>query len=482
MDMHITIALLGSEGAGKSTLLNALLGDQYTFGPTRVPQIYIETDQQLPPKSQHLAWIQEKSRSLSHIQYIDELTEMCYFVPKNHNQSFQIYDIPPIKTHKSYIETNFLKFDIVIHIMDINLVPHACTSTNEIAFIGTNIQSNHQHGIPTLLINLFNKADKLELYDGTLRSACYHQQKNATQIPALVPAPLWISALNSMVTQIAHQNSEMCGFNQLLNLISHHHANSLQHRISYNCNQLIRKMVISNNTDISPLLLYPTELNAIEQLITAFYTKFNFPFQNFLTQSLYDEAKILYKILNQIHIMHKTITLQQDINQLVHSMYSFLLAQIDINPTIHLFKELQLFGPKNQDRKSFVELIIQKFSTSHLPIQNIITEFNLDTSTHLTLIYNNIFHIIKTKIYKPNFQDYFAIDQLIIDPDNTYAPKISALKLCIAKNIDIDENVSSISPSIAQMINLLKQEYPNAIITRTHLFSLVRNKEIEMWC
>ena len=178
----INIGFIGTISTGKTTLLNALfteqLGTTHIKKTTLLPHIYHEIDTR---KCDNRGTIQsntdEKTRCF--LKAIDEkkfekLEELNYNVRKlNEFVTFQrdprlvLYDIPGLNDsttkdiYYSYIWSIFIKFNIIIWMVDINSSINTSDEIDICNMLITGIKTNRtEYGIGTKLIVLLNKCDE----------------------------------------------------------------------------------------------------------------------------------------------------------------------------------------------------------------------------------------------------------------------------------------------------------------------------------
>lgn len=178
----INIGFIGTISTGKTTLLNALfteqLGDTHIKKTTLLPHIYHESDAM---NCDDRGRIQKNTneKTTCFLKAIDEekfekLEELNYNVQKlNDFVTFQrdmrlvLYDIPGLNDsatkniYYSYINSIFIKFNIVIWMIDINSSINTSDEIDICNMLITGIKNNHtEYGIDTKLIVLLNKCDE----------------------------------------------------------------------------------------------------------------------------------------------------------------------------------------------------------------------------------------------------------------------------------------------------------------------------------
>ena len=187
---QINIVNVGAVSAGKSTLINALFVEQYSDmaikRTTTLPQIYNEIsdikeiDIDIHEKNKkYNKEMMEKTQKGEMKLSIDDIKEINYSVPRifdfltgclKEDVFLTLYDLPGLNDsltkdlYYEYLNTNFLKFDIILFTVDINSALNTCDEMEILKCILTNIKKNNTNGIKTELIVLLNKSDDMKKY------------------------------------------------------------------------------------------------------------------------------------------------------------------------------------------------------------------------------------------------------------------------------------------------------------------------------
>lgn len=189
----INIAIIGAVSAGKSTLLNTIFVNQYSDmkikRTTMIPQKYHEVANREDIDANTIKELNreineniiKKMESNSKIEYGD-IKEIDYYVPKTHkfinledDVFLTIYDIPGLNDSRTkdlyyqYIEENFVNFDLIIFVIDINSGLNTSDELDILNLIIKNCKTNFdKYGIVNRVIFLANKCDELYLRNGKL--------------------------------------------------------------------------------------------------------------------------------------------------------------------------------------------------------------------------------------------------------------------------------------------------------------------------
>ena len=179
----INIVIIGAVSAGKSTLLNNIFGEQLSEckikRTTMTPQIYIQSDRYNRNISSEIYDNNKKINedlikkselnqvTLEDIKETHHLVENIYnFTKLENNISVNVYDIPGLNDGRtkdlyySYINSNFVNFDIIIFVVDIN---SALNTSDEVEILDTILNNcklnKNNHSVSSKLIVLANKCD-----------------------------------------------------------------------------------------------------------------------------------------------------------------------------------------------------------------------------------------------------------------------------------------------------------------------------------
>jgi predicted GTPase len=186
----INIAILGPVSAGKSTFLNSLFVKQYSDmkikRTTMTPQVYLETNN-LQLSDSEISKIREantiinndlisKTENNAKLTYDDINNTIEYNVPRVYNMHnldddtfLKIYDIPGLNDSRTaehyfkYIDNNFIKWNIIIFVVDINSGMNTDDEVKILNKIINNAKINYDnYGIVNKLFIIANKVDDLE--------------------------------------------------------------------------------------------------------------------------------------------------------------------------------------------------------------------------------------------------------------------------------------------------------------------------------
>uniref|UniRef100_A0A6C0IRI5 Dynamin N-terminal domain-containing protein n=1 Tax=viral metagenome TaxID=1070528 RepID=A0A6C0IRI5_9ZZZZ len=184
---NINICFVGGVSTGKSTILNAIFCEELTQckikRTTMVPTIYIENESNpfhITPSEEIFKVISEKNKEIiqktedREIITKDEYSELIFNVGKLDinildDAYVNVYDIPGLNDAKTkniyydYLEENFLKFNLVIFIVDIHSGLNTSDEIDIVNFITNNtryqLEKNNKK-IYTLVV--VNKADDMQ--------------------------------------------------------------------------------------------------------------------------------------------------------------------------------------------------------------------------------------------------------------------------------------------------------------------------------
>jgi len=186
MEFIIDVAIIGAISSGKSMFLNALFSEHYAENKikrtTMCPQIYVESNEMdiniydnnkktnlnLLNTINSYNDLPELEHKVNTIQNLI-LTKYRKFVKLNIHDLPGLNDVKTKDIYYDYVRNNFLKYDIVVYIIDIKTALNTTDEADILDLILKQIHENKiKYDINTELIILINKCDNMRYKNNKL--------------------------------------------------------------------------------------------------------------------------------------------------------------------------------------------------------------------------------------------------------------------------------------------------------------------------